>query len=143
MLGRRIERVAFAATKADHVPSMRRENLKNLVRAMPENARPADIRGDQRVTYHTVASVLATVDSTATIDAHPVEVVLGLPLGEERQRSFFPGDVPSGRPLESFWSDRFFELPVFAPPRIDPSGAAGIPHLGVDGVLTALLKDVL
>ncbi len=129
MLGRRIERVAFAVTKADHVPSMRRENLKNLVRAMPENARPADIRGDQRVTYHTVA--------------HPVEVVLGLPLGEERQRSFFPGDVPSGRPLESFWSDRFFELPVFAPPRIDPSGAAGIPHLGVDGVLTALLKDVL
>jgi predicted YcjX-like family ATPase len=143
MLGRRIERVAFAATKADHVPTMRRENLKNLLRAMAENARPAEIRGDQRVSYHTVASVLATVDSTTMIDGHPVEVVLGLPLGEERQRPFYPGDVPSGQPPESFWSDRFFELPVFAPPRIDPSGAAGIPHLGVDGVLTALLKDVL
>jgi predicted YcjX-like family ATPase len=143
MLGRRIERVAFAATKADHVPSMRRENLKNLVRAMAENARPPGVRGDQRVTYHTVASVLATVDSTATIDGHPVEVVLGLPLGEQRQRPFYPGDVPSGRPPESFWSDRFFELPIFAPPHIDPSGAVGIPHLGVDEVLTALLRDVL
>jgi predicted YcjX-like family ATPase len=143
MLGRRIERVAFAATKADHVPSMRRENLKNLARAMAKNARLTEVRGDQRVSYHTVASVLATIDSTATIDGHPVKVVLGLPLGEERQRSFYPGDVPSGRPPESFWSDRFFELPVFAPPRIDPSGVAGIAHLGVDGVLTALLKDVL
>jgi hypothetical protein len=51
--------------------------------------------------------------------------------------------VPSGRPPDSFWSDRFFELPIFAPPKIDPEGQAGIPQFGVDDVLVAILKDVL
>jgi uncharacterized protein len=139
---RNIERVAFVATKADHVPSLRRENLKNLLRNLVEAARANELPG-RPVSYHTVASVLSTVDGTAKIDGRPVEVVLGRPLGEELQRAFHPGDVPSGRPPESFWSDRFFELPVFAPPRIDPSGSTGIPHLGLDEVLSALLEDVL
>ena len=139
---RNIERVAFVATKADHVPGLRRENLKNLLRNLVETARANELPG-RPVTYHTVASVLSTVDGTANIDGRPVEVVLGMPLGEERQRAFWPGDVPSGSPPESFWSDRFFELPIFAPPRIDPSGATGIPHLGLDEVLAALLGDAL
>ena len=136
-----IRRVAFAATKADHVPTMRRENLKNLLRAMAERSRPSN--SQLPVSYHAIASVLSTVDGTARIEGRPVEVVMGLPLGEERQRSFYPGDVPSGRPPESFWSDRFFELPVFAPPRIEESGAIGIPHLAIDEVMIELLKDVL
>jgi predicted YcjX-like family ATPase len=107
---------------------------------MAEKALPSS--SQLPVSYHAVASVLSTVDSTARIEGRPVEVVLGLPLGEERQKSFYPDDVPSGRPPDSFWSDRFFELPIFVPPRIDPSGAAGIPHLGIDEVMIALLRDV-
>jgi uncharacterized protein len=141
--GRRLERVAFVATKADHVPGLRREHLKNLVRALAETARSNELLGGRPVTYHAVASVLSTVDGTAKIDGRPVEVVLGLPLGEDRQRPFYPGDVPSGRPPDSFWSERFFELPVFAPPKIDPTGTLGIPHLGLDEVLVGILKDVL
>jgi hypothetical protein len=137
-----IERVAFVATKSDHVPAMRRENLKNLLRALAETTQKAPM-GDGRMTYHTVASVLSTKDGTEKVHGHPFEVVWGLPRGEERQRAFYPGDVPSGRPPETFWSDRFFELPVFAPPRIDPTGATGIPHHGIDDVLVALLKDIL
>ena len=37
----------------------------------------------------------------------------------------------------------FFELPVFAPPKIDPTGSVGIPHLGLDEILVAILKDAL
>lgn len=99
--------------------------------------------GGRPATYQTVASVLSAVDGTARIDGRPVEVVLGVPLGEDRERPFYPGDVPSGDPPENFRSDRFFELPVFAPPRIDPSGAKGIPDIGLDEVLVELLKDVL
>jgi predicted YcjX-like family ATPase len=36
---RRIERVTFVATKADHVPALKRDNLCNLVRALAEPAR--------------------------------------------------------------------------------------------------------
>ena len=126
----RVERVAFVATKADHVPAMRRDNLRNLLRALAETAR--DELRRTAVTYHSVASVLSTEDGSVTMDGRPVEVVFGVPLEEECARPFYPGEVPSAFPRESFWSDRYFELPVFKPPRIDPTGAAGIPHLGLD-----------
>jgi predicted YcjX-like family ATPase len=138
-----IERIAFVATKGDHVPAMRRENLKNLLKTLAESAQQEEPLGKVPVTYHTIASVLSTTDGIEKMNGHPVEVVWGLPLGESRQRAFYPGDVPSGRPPDTFWSDRFFELPVFAPPRIDPTGAAGIPHQGIDEVLVTLIKDIL
>jgi predicted YcjX-like family ATPase len=138
---RRIERVAFVATKADHVPAMRRDNLCNLLRALAEPAQ--DKLGRGPVTYHAAAAVLSTEDGTTTIEGRPVEVVFGVPLGEERARPFYPGDVPSARPRDSFWSNRYFELPVFTPPRLDATGATGIPHLGLDEVLNAVLKGVL
>src|SRR6266851_2907489 len=118
-----------------------REAFEDTERAIAERSRPSN--SQLPVSYHAIASVLSTVDGTARIEGRPVEVVMGLPLGEERQRSFYPGDVPSGRPPESFWSDRFFELPVFAPPPIDEGGASGIPHLAIDEVTIELLKDVL
>jgi predicted YcjX-like family ATPase len=87
---RRIERVAFVTTKADYVPSM----LKNLLRDLVETARPNE-RGSQQVTYHTVASVLSTEDDIAEVNGRPVEVVPGVPLGEERRRASTPARFPS------------------------------------------------
>ena len=40
--------------------------------------------------------------------------------------------------------NRYFELPVFKPPQIDPAGTTGIPHLGGSTRwVTAVLKDKL
>ena len=89
------------------------------------------------------ASVLATVDGKGQRDGRAVEVVRGVLAGQGELRPYDPGEVPSARPPESFWGDRYFELPVFAPPRIDPRGETGIPHLGLDAVLAELLGDVL
>ncbi len=140
---RRIERLAIVATKSDHVPAMRRENLKNLVRDLANTERMQQTLTGMPVTYHAASAVHSTTDGIAHVDGRPVEVVMGIPLGEERARPFYPGDVPSGRPPLSFWSDRYFELPVFAPPRLDPTGEMGIPHLCMDEVLLSLLRDVL
>jgi predicted YcjX-like family ATPase len=135
---RPIGHVAFAATKADHVPAMRRENLRNLLRALAE---PAS-RGAQ-ASYHVIASVLATRDGVARVEGRPAEVVFGVVLGESQARGFDVGDVPSGLPPEGFWTDSFFRMPVFRPPRIDADGASGIPHLGLDALLMALIGDRL
>lgn len=139
--GRRIEKVAFVATKADHVPGLRRENLRNLLRAIVEGEgrdAPPVACG-----FHAAASVLATVDGKGQRDGRAVEVVRGVLAGQGELRPYDPGEVPSARPPESFWSDRYFELPDFVPPRIDPRGETGIPHLGLDAVLAELLGDVL
>lgn len=138
---RRIERLAIVATKADHVPTLRRENLKNLVRALAERALSEKGLDGRSVTYHTAASVNSTKDGVKEIDGQLYEVVFGSPLGDEKPKVFYPGDVPSGFPPQSFWSGRYFELPIFAPPALDPSGAKGIPHLGLDEILAALLQD--
>jgi hypothetical protein len=68
---------------------------------------------------------------------------MGVKLGEAKERAFYPGAVPAGAPPAGFWSEQFYELPVFAPPRIDPSGASGVPQLGIDAVLASLLADRL
>ena len=70
-------------------------------------------------------------------------MVRGRLLDGTEDKSFFPGEVPSGWPPESFWSGQFFELPCFKPPRIDPTGQTGIPHLALDEVMASLLKDAL
>ncbi|MBS5905325.1 MAG: YcjX family protein [Acetobacteraceae bacterium] len=135
-----IRRTAFVATKADHVPALRRENLRHLLRIL---AGWGEVAMPKNHGVHAVASVLATVDGTGQRDGRTVEVVRGVLAGQGELRPYDPGEVPSARPPESFWGDRYFTLPDFVPPRIDPRGETGIPHLGLDAVLAELLGDVL
>ncbi len=139
---RPIERIAFVATKADHVPAMSRDNLRNLVQTLAKPAAGSTDSGTA-VSYHVAASILSTIDGTAPLGGRNVEVVLGVVLGEQTRRPFYAGSVPSNTPPASFWSDRFFDMPVFRPPRIDPSGTLGIPHLGLDEVLDSVIGDLL
>ena len=53
---RRIERVTFVATKADHVPAIQRDNLRNLVRALA-HAKGNDPAAGAPVTYQTAAAI--------------------------------------------------------------------------------------
>lgn len=141
MQSRRVTRVAFVATKADHVPKQRRDNLEYLMREMVGEALH---HVDKRpVTFHVASSVLSTKDGTRPYEGKQLEVVLGIKLGEEAVRPFYPGDVPARIPDDGFWANPYFEMPVFKPPRIDPGGGAGIPNLGLDAVLTSILKGVL
>lgn len=138
---RRIERLAFVATKADHVPAIQRDYLKNLLQDVVR--RTIEHVGEKRVSYHVAASVLSTTEGIAELGGRPVDVVMGVPLGEQQPRAFYPGSVPASRPPESFWDRPYFELPVFKPPAIAADGSAGIPHIGLDQVWHALLRDVL
>jgi predicted YcjX-like family ATPase len=140
---RQIKRVAFAATKADHVPGMSRVNLKHLLAALTKRASENWERNEVGVSYHVAASVLSTEDGTAVRGDRTVEVVLGRRIGEDKVHPFDVGQVPAAIPPPSFWTAPYFEMPVFRPPIIDASGAAGIPHLGLDEVLDAVIGDLL
>ena len=145
LANRRIERVAFVATKADHVPALRRDNLLHLLRALADAGTGAGRQGGNAagVSHHVAASVLSTRDGTARSGETVVEVVKGIVLGEERVKSFFVGDVPASLPPENFWAERFLDIPVFRPPPIDPDGTTGIPHLNLDRVLDDVIGDLL
>jgi predicted YcjX-like family ATPase len=143
LFGARIDRVLFAATKADHVPALQRDHLEalmaNLVEAPTLRAKTAQAR----VAAAALASIRCTEDGTDAIDGRKVDVVIGLPEGGERRIRFFPGIVPVTPPPPGFWGERFTEFPVFQPPRITGAAGDGIPHINLDKALDFLLEDAL
>jgi uncharacterized protein len=143
LFGARIDRVLFAATKADHVPALQRDHLEALMANLVEVPTLRAEAAHARVAATALASVRCTEDGTDVIDGHKVDVVIGLPEGGERRIRFFPGIVPVAPPPEDFWGERFTEFPVFQPPRIEPAAGDGLPHINLDKALDFLLGDTL
>jgi len=141
--GPHIDRVLFAATKADHVPDMQRDHLAELLRNMAAfpaiEARNLNARFD----VIALASVISTVEDTQEIDGQRVQVVVGRPVGSGRQARLFAGTVPIRPPRPEAWNAPFLNVPVFEPPAIDPSPVDGIPHINLDRALEFLVGDRL
>ena len=135
---RAISRVAFVATKADHVAERQRGNLAALLR---DAARPPE--GSAATGYFAAASVRCTEDLVWALEGRPVSAVRGRRIGDERMLRSYPGEVPDRMPGPAFWEHPFLELPEFEPRRPPDSGRGGVPELGLDAVLAFLLEDVL
>ncbi|MGC1848284.1 MAG: YcjX family protein, partial [Pseudolabrys sp.] len=139
----RIEKVLFAATKADHVPEVQRDHLAALLRNMV--ALPALDVSSSTATFDVtaLASVISTEEDTQEIDGHQVQVVVGKPVGSETRAKFFIGNVPARPPRPQAWGKPFLNIPVFEPPVIDVSPIDGIPHIDLDLALEFLIGDQL
>jgi hypothetical protein len=139
----RIEKVLFAATKADHVPEVQRDHLASLLRNMV--ALPAlDVRSNNAaIDVAALASVISTEEDTQEIDGHKVQVVVGKPVGDKTRAKFFVGNVPARAPRPEAWGKSFLNIPVFEPPAIDVSPVDGIPHINLDLALDYLIGDQL
>jgi hypothetical protein len=79
----------------------------------------------------------------ATLDGRPVAAVRGVLLENGRSAKVYPGEVPLRPPEPGYWTHGFFRMPEFQPPRLDPNGATGVPHLGLDTLLARLIGDLL
>ncbi len=133
-----IGRVAFVATKADHIAARQRANLAALMRRV---TRIPDAGTTSAV--FAIASVRCTEDVVETLAGRPVSAVRGRIIGEPRPARFYPGEVPDGLPDDTFWQHRFLALPDFEPMRLPETGRGGIPQLGLDGLIAFLLTDLL
>ncbi len=133
-----IGRVAFAATKADHVADRQRGNLAALLRDAAGGI------GDGVTTgYFAVGAVRCTEDFVWTLEGRPVSAVRGRRIGDERLTRSYPGEVPDRVPDDGFWAHPFLELPVFEPRRPPDAGRGGVPEVGLGALLAFLLDDVL
>ncbi len=131
-----IRRVAYAATKADHVASRQRGNLRALVAALTPPG------GDVVAEHFAIASIKCTEDATMRLDGRSVSAVRGRIAGQGVGLSY-PGEVPDAPPDDAFWGGEFFDLPQFEPTRLPGAGRAGVPQIGLDSLLAFLLDDVL
>ncbi len=131
-----IRRVAYAATKADHVASRQRGNLRALMTAL------APAGGDITTQHFALASIRCTEDATMRLDGRSVSAVRGRIAGQGVGLSY-PGEVPDAPPDDAFWTGEFFDLPQFEPTRLPGGGRAGVPQIELDALITFLLDDLL
>ncbi|MBN9509837.1 MAG: YcjX family protein [Alphaproteobacteria bacterium] len=131
-----IERVAFVASKADHVAERQRGNLAALVNRLAATPRAT-------TATFAIAAVRCTEDIVWTLEGHPVSAVRGRVAGEARAGRSYPGEVPDRTPDAAFWAHRFLALPDFEPMVLPLGGRGGVPHIGLDLLLDFLLGDLL
>lgn len=132
-----LSRVAFAATKADHVAERQRGNLAALLRAVAE----PDV--EVRAGYFALGAVRCTEDIVMTVGDHALSAVRGRRIGDDKPARSYPGEVPDTAPGPEFWSHRFLQLPQFEPLRLPDGGRSGISNIGLDALLLFLLDDLL
>lgn len=134
-----VQRVAYCASKSDHVASRQRGNLAALVRDM---TRVADGAAEHAFA---IAAARCTEDVVWTLEGRPVSAVRGRVGTEGRAGRSYPGEVPDRipEPDSEFWKHSFLSLPDFEPIRVPAGGLGGISHLDVDMLLLFLLDDLL
>src|SRR4051812_20474652 len=153
LISRRIDRILFAATKADHVHHTSHDRLEAILnRLVARASRRAKFAG---ATTSSVA--LAAVRATREGRVHDLDVIIGTPEPGEMldgvsydgktEIALFPGDLPDD-PDSVFEPDSEVELKFlrFLPPqKLDKNaeGAAVLPHIRFDRGLDFLIGDWL
>ena len=140
-----VSRVAFGATKADHVADRQRGNLAALLRNVANAGGEVGLADAAEVNtaYLSLAAVRCTEDFVWTLDGRPVSAVRGRRIGDDRMLRSYPGEVPDRLPDDAFWAHPFLQVPDFEPLRPPDAGRGGVPELGLDALLSFLLDDYL
>ena len=148
---RRVERILFAATKADHLHHSQHARLTAIVEALLAEARArADFAGAQTAAM-AIAALRATTEETVEHAGHRLAVVRGTLLESGRAAALYPGELPESpaallapaREGAARWLDADYALMAFAPARIAPKPGTGLPHIRLDRAAEFLIGDRL
>ena len=157
LVSRRIDRILFAATKADHLHHTSHDRLEAiLMRLVSDATRRARFAGAQTRSL-ALAAVRATREGQITEGGDKLDVIIGTPEPGEtldgtsydgtREIALFPGDLPASP--ESVFEDgqpvglRFLR---FLPPHKlerDAGGNPILPHIRLDRAVDYLIGDWL
>ncbi len=135
----RIDRLAIAATKADHVTPEQHPRMVALLEALL--AEPLkDLRfADVPVRALSLAAIRASEAREVEHQGRRSPALQGTGLDGE-SLLLFPGEVPERLPDAAFWARQGFDFPAFRPPPLD-DGA--LPHIRMDAALEWLIGDKL
>ena len=137
----RIERVLFAATKADHVAANQHPNLKHLLERMIDPARRHPRFEGIKEEVMAIASLRATDTVKTEHNGQVLSCVRGRLKDEGADRVVFPGELPPDLPEDEDWQGGRFRFFDFRPRPLDPGRPHG--HLRLDQALEFLIGDKL
>jgi predicted YcjX-like family ATPase len=160
LVTRRIDRLLFAATKADHLHHEDHDRLEAILSRMVSRAVERARFAGTRVDVLALASVRATREGSVTLGNERLATIVGTPMpGEtvdgktfdgETETAIFPGDLPSDPESIFKRNGAAPDLPLrfirFRPPRLERSAEGltlSLPHIRLDRALEFLLGDRL
>lgn len=151
ILRKRVERILFASTKADHLHHVQHPQLTSLLQAILRDAKDrADFKGAKTATL-SLASLRATVETTLKHDGETFDAVQGTLLETGKTVAMYAGDLPIDPahllvPAQNGaqnWLDGDFSVMRFAPPILTRKTGEGLPHIRLDKAAQFLIGDKL
>ncbi|TCO71180.1 YcjX family protein [Rhodovulum euryhalinum] len=151
LLGRRVEKILFAATKADHLHHTQHGRLTAIMQALMRDARRrADFAGAETAAM-SIAALRATVEETRSQGGESFDCVRGRLLDTGREAALYPGELPEdpavlldpAREGAEDWLDAEYDIMRFAPARLTLKPGDGPPHIRLDKAADFLFGDRL
>ena len=158
----RIDRILFAATKADHLHHTSHDRLEAILRLLVARAiaKAEDVGAD--IDVIAMAAVRATREASVKQGRDALDAIVGTPLPGEvidgetfdglAEAAVFPGELPRdpklalrGDGLALAEGDNDYRFVRFRPPlpETGPQGGPVLPHIRLDRALQFLLGDRL
>jgi predicted YcjX-like family ATPase len=149
--GRRIDKILFAATKADHLHHKQHPQLTAITQALLRDAQDRAEFFGATTQAMSIAALRTTVEETRIHNGADLGVVRGQLLSTNEQKAFYPGALPSdpthllgpARSGAEKWLDADYEVMNFAPTPLTLKPGDGPPHIRLDRAVQFLLGDKL
>jgi len=151
ILGRRVDRILFAATKADHLHHEQHPRLQAVIEALVSEARRRAEFSGAETRAMAIASLRATTEEVRRVNGAELGLVRGRLLDDGRQAALHPGDLPAdpaallapARDGAERWLSGDYGVMRFAPSALSLRPGEGPPHIRLDRAAEFLIGDRL
>ncbi|TNJ42052.1 YcjX family protein [Phaeobacter sp. B1627] len=149
--GKRVEKILFAATKADHLHHLQHPRLTALIEALTQEARDRARFAGAETAALSLASLRATTEELRMHDGAELPCVRGILEETGRAAALFPGRLPEdpshvltpARQGAERWLDGSYAAMRFAPQPLTLKSGDGPPHIRLDRAAEFLFGDRL
>ncbi len=151
LLGKRIDRILFAATKADHLHHTQHARLTAIIEALTREARDRAQFAGAETSALSLAALRATTEEIRSHNGRELPCVRGILQETGKPAAFYPGELPQdpghllgpARDGADTWLDADFQAMSFAPAPLTLVPGDGPPHIRLDRAAQFLIGDRL
>ncbi len=149
LLGKRVERILFAATKADHLHHQQHPRLTAIIEALTREARDRAKFAGAETAALSLASLRATTEEMRSHNGTDLPCVRGTLQDSGKQAAFYPGELPEdpthllgpARDGAESWLGAEYGFMSFAPSHLSLRPGDGPPHIRLDRAAQFLIGD--
>ena len=143
LFGSKIEKVVFAASKCDLVPTDQHERIEGFLKALLSETQNRARFSRSAVTTMAISALRTTSDDHRRIDGAVLPCVRGIPSDGSAPICYYPGRFPAHPGEIKSGSKDGFRSRAFQPPPSVGMDARGVPHLRLDKIIEHLIGDAL